>query len=340
MAQVVDLGIDLGTSRVVIYSSSKGRLYNEPSAIAIDREKTKLFCVGDKAYRMIGRTPANMLALRPLRNGQMVNYEFVIGMLRMVIESLDLRRLFRRGPRVVLAMPGFINEMERRTISSSLYESGVSHTDLVDKLIAAGIGAGLMIGNTNGHMVVDIDGGVADIAVISLGRIVIRRTSVSAGDAFDDAVVRYVRRKYSILIGELTAERLRRDLGSAVKRSERLYSEITGRDLVTGMPVSQLIYSDEVAEAIEEDVRKLVDDIHSALESTPAELTNDIYQEGIILTGSSANLTGLSDLISTQLRVPCHLADNADECVARGCAKVQSNRREYSKYLLDRRRSL
>lgn len=337
MAQLSDIGIDLGTASVIISARERGVLLNEPAVISVDRETRKVIAVGTHAREMVGRTPGNIVAMRPLREGMIADFDLVNIMLRHFVRQVCGKRLFG-GARVIISMPAGVNEMEGHGIATGLFESGVRSTQMVEKPVAAALGAGMPIDAAYGQMVVDIGAGMTDMAVTSMGRIINRNYTQCAGDQLDDAIIRYIRRKYNVLIGEITAEDIKKNLGSAMPRDEELYMEVTGRDLITGLPKVLRVDSDEVEEAIDETVMTLIENIHSVLEHTPAELAADIFENGIVLTGGGAKLYGLAERVSKSLKVDCRLAENPQECVASGCARVANDRRNLGKYIISRRK--
>ena len=340
MATVLDIGVDLGTASVVIYGKGKDVVLNEPAVIAFDRDSRNVLAVGEEARRMLGRTPSNIAAIRPLQNGTVGDMEMACTMLRYFLGKVVGKRLLG-GPRILISVPDGVNEMERHRIMTSLFETGARRTQIMERPIAAAIGAGLAVGDAYGQMIVDVGGGVTDIAVLSQGRIIASNkdaTNKIGGDAFDDAVIRYVRRKHNLLLGELTAEDLKISIGSALPRTEQFYMEITGRNLISGLPKIMRITSDEITEALEDPLHSLLEAIQAVLEKTPAELLADIFETGLTLTGGGALLSGLTEAISLALKVNCHLAEYPQECVARGCGLTLENWNEYGKYLNDRRK--
>ncbi len=337
MATVLDIGVDLGTASVVIYGKGKGVVLNEPAVIAFDRETRNVLAVGEEARRMMGRTPGNIVAMRPLGDGMIADFELASAMLRYFVTKVVGKRILG-GPRVLISMPAGVNEVERHSIMTSLFEAGARRTQLMERPIAAAIGAGLPIGEAYGQMVCDIGGGVTDIAVMAQGRIIVRDSVKIGGDLFDDAIIRYIRRKHNLLIGELTAEDLKINVGSAVPRSEQFYMEVTGRNLISGLPKVMRITSDEITEALDEPIQSLLEAIHAVLEHTPAELVADIFESGIVLSGGGAQLAGLCEAVALALKVDCHLAEDAQECVARGCGLTLENLSEYGQFLGDRKK--
>ncbi len=340
MATVLDIGVDLGTASVVIYGKGKDVVLNEPAVIAFDRDSRNVLAVGEDARRMMGRTPSNIAAIRPLHSGMAADLDMACTMLRYFVSKVVGKRLIG-GPRVLISVPTGVNEMEKHRITTSLYETGARRTQLMDRPIAAAIGAGLPIGEAYGEMIVDIGGGATDIAVLSHGQVIAsNRDSVNqvGSDAFDDAIIRYIRRKHNLLIGEPTAEDLKISIGSALPRNEQFYMEITGRNLISGLPKIMRITSDEITEAMEDPLHSLLEAIQAVLEQTPAELLADIFESGITVTGGGALLSGLTEAISLGLKVDCRLAEFPQECVARGCGMTLENWSEYGKYLSDRRK--
>ena len=337
MATVLDIGIDLGTASVVIYGKGKGVVLNEPAVIAIDRETRNVLAVGEEARRMVGRTPGNIVAMRPLGDGMIADFEMASAMLRYFVAKAVGKRILG-GPRVIMSVPAGVNEVERHSLTASLFEAGARRTRLMERPVAAALGAGLPIGEAYGEMICDIGGGVTDIAVLSLGRVIVRDTVKLGGDQFDDAIIRYIRRKHNLLLGEITAEDLKINIGSAIPRAEQFYMEVTGRNLLTGLPKIMRITSDEITEAIDEPLQALLEAIHAVLEHTPAELVADIFESGITLSGGGAQLSGLTEAVALSLKVDCHLADDPQVCVARGCGLTLENWSEYGQFLGERRR--
>lgn len=337
MASADDIGIDLGTSNVLIYARGKGIALNEPAVVALERETRNIRAIGVEAHRMLGRTPGNIMAMRPLREGMVADFELTSSMLHYFVVQVIGKHMFAR-PRAVLSLPSGVNEMEKRSISAIMFEAGARRTQLLDRPVAAAIGAGMNINDAYGSMIVDIGAGMTDIAVLSLGRVVVADAAKIGGDHFDDAIIRYLRRKHNLLVGERTAEELKMNIGSAMPREEQLYMEVTGRNLISGLPKLMRINSDEIYEAIDDPLTTLIEAIHAVLEHTPAELAADVFDSGIVLSGGGALLSGLADGISAALKVNCRVADNAQECVAMGCGLTLENLSEFGRYLNDGRR--
>ena len=337
MASAADIGIDLGTSNVLIYARGKGIVLNEPAVVALERDTRSIRAIGTEAHRMIGRTPSSIAALRPLREGMVSDFELTSSMLHYFVTQVIGKRMFAR-PRAVLSLPSGVNEMEKRSIPAIMFEAGARRTQLLDRPVAAAIGAGINITDAYGSMIVDIGAGMTDIAVLSLGRVIVSDAAKLGGDHFDDAIIRYLRRKHNLLIGERTAEELKINIGSAMPRAEQMYLDVTGRNLISGLPKLMRITSDEIYEAIDDPLTALIEAIHAVLEHTPAELAADVFDNGIVLSGGGARLSGLADAISTALKVDCRVADNPQECVATGCGLTLENLAEFGRYLNDGRR--
>ena len=339
MASVNDIGIDLGTSQILIYMKGKGIILREPTVVAIDRDTRSILAFGEEARRMLGRTPGNILAIRPLRDGTIADYELVSVMLRSFVLKAVGKHLFAR-PRAILALPTSVNEMERRTLVTTMFDAGMRRTQMLNRSLAAALGAGLPMDEAYGTMIVDISAGVTDIAVISLGKVIVSDCVKAGGDRFDDAIIRHLRRKHNLLIGERTAEELKINIGSAIPRAEQLYMEVTGRNLITGLPKSMRITSDDITEAMDEPLQQLIEGIHGVLEHTPAELAADIFEYGILLSGGGAELFGLCEAIADTLKVPCSVAEEPQTNVVMGCGRALENLHDLGQYLDDGRRRM
>ncbi len=313
-----DLGIDLGTATVLVYVKGKGVVLKEPSVVAINRNNNKVLAVGEEARKMIGRTPGNIIAVRPLRDGVISDYDITEKMLKSFIKKeLGKRRVI--APRVVVCIP---SEAEKRAVIDAAINSGAKKVNLIEEPLAASIGAGLDITQPNGHMIVDIGGGTTDIAIISLGGVVIRESIKVAGDKFDEAIIKYVRMKYKILIGEKTAEDLKVSVGSVFKDSRNISTSIKGRNLITGLPGEVLISTEELREALMEPVSMILESVKSVLEQTPPELAADIIERGILMTGGGALIDGLDKLIEDSTGIKVNVASNSIEAVALGTGEV------------------
>lgn len=315
-----DIGIDLGTASVLVYMKGKGIVLSEPSVVAIDRNTNKILAVGEDARLMLGRTPGNIVAIRPLREGVISDYDITEKMLRYFIDkAIGRRRVFK--PRMVVCVPSGVTEVEKRAVIDAANNAGARTTRLIEEPIAAAIGAGLDIAKASGNMVIDIGGGTTDIAVISLGGIVVSNSIKMAGDKFDEAIVRYMRKKHNIMVGERTAEELKINVGTAFPREDQIKVEVRGRNLISGLPKTIEVSSDEMLEALSEPVSAIADAVHSVLERTPPELSADISDRGIVMTGGGSLLNGLDKLISKRTGIPVYVAQDAISCVAVGTGK-------------------
>lgn len=321
MAQVSDLGIDLGTSNVLIYMKGKGIVLREPAVVAIERTTKHVLAVGSDAYKMIGRTPGNVLAVRPLRQGVSSDFELTNTMLRYFVGHVIGKRFFSR-PRVVMSVPTGVNDSEKHNLIRIMLDAGAKHTQLIDRPTAAALGVGIPFQEAYGSMIVDMAAGVTDIAVLSMGEIVSASCVPIGGDYFDDAIIRYLRKKHNLLIGERTAEEIKINIGSAVPQPTEVAMEVTGRNLLSGLPKTQAITTTEIYEALKDPVADLIDSIQAVIERTPPQLASDIFEEGIVLTGGAAALTGLAEAVYNALRVPCGVADDPQTSVVMGCGKA------------------
>ena len=322
-----DIGIDLGTASILVYVKGRGIIAKEPSVVAIDKNTNRLLAVGAEAQQMLGRTPGNIVAVRPMRNGVISDYTVTERMLKYFIQRATkggiMSALFK--PRVVICVPSGVTEVEERAVIDAGMQAGAGRVHLIEEPLAAAIGVGIDISQPCGSMVVDIGGGTSDIAVISLGGIVHSESIKVAGDTFDEAIIRYIRRKYNILIGERTAEDLKIKLGCVVKRDKLLAMDIRGRSLVSGLPKTLQVTSDEMYEALSETAATIVESVKSVLEDTPPELVGDISARGIILTGGGSLIYGMSRLIQNETGIKTIIAEGAEECVALGTGKALDN---------------
>lgn len=315
------MGIDLGTATVLVYIKGKGVILKEPSVVAIDKTNNKVRAVGEEARQMIGRTPGNIVAIRPLRDGVISDYDITETMLKHFIRKACGKRRIS-APRVMVCIPCQATEVEKRAVKDAAVNAGAKKVFLIEEPLAAAIGANLDITEASGSMVIDIGGGTTDIAVISLGGIVVRSSIKMAGDKFDEAIIRYIRKKHKLMIGERTAEDLKINIGTAYKREKEVTMEIRGRDLVSGLPKNINVSSEEMREALKETVNAIAECTHSVLERTPPELAADIADKGIIMTGGGALLYGLDKLIADAAKVPVRVAEDAVSCVALGTGLV------------------
>ncbi|HBF76975.1 MAG TPA: rod shape-determining protein [Clostridiaceae bacterium] len=317
-----DMGIDLGTANTLVYIKGKGIILREPSVVAIRNDnKKQVLAVGDEAKEMIGRTPGNIVAIRPLKDGVIADFDITQVMLKKFIEKATNNSSFVR-PRIVVCFPSGVTEVERRAIEEATKQAGAREVHLMEEPMAAAIGSGLPVSEPTGSMVVDIGGGTTEVAVISLGGIVTSQSLRIAGDELDQAIVSYIKKEYSLMIGERTAERVKIEIGSAFKEDEEKTMDIKGRDLITGLPKVITISSSEIREALKEPVLLIVDAIKSTLEKTPPELSADIMDKGIMLTGGGAMLYGLDMLINSETHMPVHIAEDPLDCVALGAGKA------------------
>ena len=316
-----DLGIDLGTATVLVYVKGKGVILKEPSVVAINKVNNKILAVGEEARKMIGRTPGNIIAVRPLKDGVISDYDITEKMLKEFIKkACGGKKII--VPKVMVCIPSQATEVEKRAVIDATKNSGAKEVHLIEEPLSAAIGAGIDITKPDGNMIVDIGGGTTDIAVISLGGVVIRKSIKSAGDRFDEAIVKYVRLKHRIMIGEKTAEDLKINIGCVYKDARESSYIMKGRNLVTGLPDQVEITSEEIREALEEPVGLIVDGVKSILEKTPPELASDIIEKGIIMTGGGSLLYGLDKLIEVNTGLNVEIAENSVEAVVEGTGQV------------------
>lgn len=311
-----DIGIDLGTAYVLVYVKGKGIVLREPSVVAIKEKTKEVIAVGEEARKMLGRTPANITTIRPLRQGVISDYNATEQMLKYFIHKAIGHRLVR--PRIGVCVPSGVTEVERRAVVDATKLAGARHVETIEEPIAAAIGAGIDISRPCGSMIVDIGGGTTDIAVISLGSAVVKKSLKVAGDNFDETIVKYMRKKYGMLIGERTAEEIKINVGSVYKRDVPAEIEIRGRNLVSGLPKNIFVSSEEVREALDEPVTSIIDGIRAVLEVTPPELAADIADRGIVLTGGGSLIYGLDKLITAETGINTVIADDAMSCVVIG----------------------
>lgn len=315
-----DIGIDLGTASVLVYIKGKGVVLNEPSVVAIDKNTGRLLKVGAEAQAMLGRTPGNIVAIRPLRDGVISDYDMTERMLKEFIRKVTGGfHLF--PPRIMVCVPSGITEVEERAVIDAGRQAGARRVYLIEEPVAAAIGAGIDITKPDGHMVVDIGGGTSDIAVISLSGVVESASIKVAGDQFNESIVKYMRRKHNILIGERTAEQMKMEIGCVYPKEEEATIEIKGRCLMTGLPKTITVNSTEMMEAFEEPVERILEAVHNVLERTPPELVADISTNGICMTGGGSLVWGFDKLIESHTGIETHVADDAISCVAYGTGK-------------------
>lgn len=320
-----DIGVDLGTASVLVFVKGKGIVLNEPSVVAIDKTSGQIFAVGEEARKMLGRTPGNIVAVRPLREGVIADYDTTERMLRYFIEKACGKRFIFK-PRVMVCIPSGVTSVEERAVKEAAIAAGAKSAYLIEEPLAAALGAGLDISQASGNMVVDIGGGTSDIAVLSLGGVVISKSLRVGGDKFDEAIVRYIRREYNLMIGERTAEDIKIQIGTAFPAGKKgeTSMDIRGRDLVSGLPKTITVTSQEANEAIAEPLEAVIGAVKEVLEKTPPELASDIINKGIVLTGGGALLNGLDTLMREETGLPIHVAEDAISCVALGTGKALS----------------
>lgn len=319
MSLRADIGIDLGTSSILVYVKGKGVVLKEPSVVAIDQYTDKFLAVGEEARQMLGRTPGNIVAIRPLKNGVISDYDITERMLRYFIRKAVKRSIFK--PRIVVCVPSGITDVERRAVVEACQHAGAVKTYIIEEPIAAAIGAGLDITVPDGNMIIDIGGGTTDVAVIALGGIVVNNSIRVAGDDCDEAITKYIRKKYNTMIGERSAENLKINLGCVYPLEEDEYETVKGRNLLTGLPVIIEVSSSDMLEALDAPTQEIVEAVHLVLERTPPELAADIGDKGIIMTGGGALLKGMDKLLSEKTGIEVKIAENPVECVAIGTGK-------------------
>ena len=316
----MDIGIDLGTASILVYVKGKGVVLKEPSVVAFDRDTNRIKAIGEEARLMLGRTPGNIVAVRPLRQGVISDYTVTEKMLKYFISKAVGKQRFRK-PLISICVPSGVTEVERKAVEDAAFQAGARDVKIIEEPIAAAIGAGIDIARPCGNMIVDIGGGTSDIAVISLGGTVVSTSIKIAGDDFDDAIVRYMRKKHNLLIGERTAEDIKIRIGSAYPRPEVETVDVRGRNLVTGLPKTITVTSKETEEALHDTTLQIVDAVHSVLEKTPPELAADIADRGIVLTGGGSLLYGLEELIESKTGITTMTAEEPMTAVAIGTGK-------------------
>ncbi len=316
-----DLGVDLGSANVLIYSAGKGIVVREPSVVAVDKNTGRILQVGAAARNMLGRTPGKVVAMRPLRDGVISDQEMTVRMLQALFRSAMGASLFTPKPRVVVCVPSGVSEVEERTVINAAIEAGARRVYLIEEPLAAALGAGLDIAGPNGHMIVDIGGGTTDIAVLSMNGVAVSSSLTVAGDAFDEAIARYVRRRHGIVIGQVTAEEIKIQIGCVAPRPEDITMIAKGRDAKTGMPQEVVLLSSEILEVLQRPARQIADEVLSVLEMTSPELVGDIAINGITLTGGASQVWGMDQILTERTGIPCRVADDPDSCVAIGCGK-------------------
>ena len=331
-----DIGIDLGTANTLLCVKGKGVIMREPSVVAIDVRNKSVRSVGTAAKEMIGRTPGSIVAVRPLKDGVIANFEVTATMLKRFIREA-LKGSFVSKVRVVICVPSGVTEVEARAVYDAARHAGASEVDLIEEPMAAALGAGLPVGDASGSMVVDIGGGTSEVAIIALGDIVTSQSVRTAGDNLDESIINYIRRKHSLLIGERTAEEIKISIGSAYPYEDEGSMEIKGRNLIDGLPKNVTVTAEEVRDAMSESLHKIIDAIRLTLEKTPPELAADIIDRGITLTGGGALLRGIDILINEETGIPVNIAANPLDCVVEGTAKRLENNMSFDTYYKKRR---
>lgn len=331
-----DMGIDLGTATTLVYVKGRGIVLCEPSVVAIERGTNNVLAVGEEAKRMLGRTPGNIIATRPMKDGVIADFEIAECMLRYFIKKVHERRVLVR-PRMVIAIPSGITEVEKRAVRDSALHAGAREVYLVEEPMAASIGVGMPIQEPAGNMIIDIGGGTTEIAVISLAGIVLARSIRVGGDEMDEAIIEYLRKTYNLMIGERTAEEIKVKIGSAYPLDEEMTMEVKGRDLVAGLPKTVTVNSEEIREAMQEPIKAIVELTRFTLEKTPPELSADLIERGIVLAGGGSLLRGIDRLIAEETGLPVHIADEPLTAVALGTGKVLTEIRYLKKVTVSTR---
>ena len=316
-----DIGIDLGTANTLIFMKGKGIIMREPSVVAVDTRNDTVRYVGQDAKEVIGRTPGSIVAVRPLKDGVIADFDITASMLQIFIRKVCNNSVLAR-PRIIICIPSGVTEVERRAVREAAFKAGAKHVSIIEEPMAAAIGAGLPVAESTGSMVVDIGGGTSEVAVISLGGIVASRSVRVGGDELDNSIIQYIKRKYNLLIGERTAEDIKINIGSAFPLEEEATMDIKGRDLMDGLPKNIQVTSEEIREALADPLSMVLDAIRTTLEKTPPELSADIIDHGITLTGGGALLRGLDRLIEKETGMPVHIAESPLDCVAMGTGRV------------------
>ena len=316
-----DLGIDLGTSNILISAENTGVVVREPAVVAVDKNTGKVLQVGAAARNMLGRTPGNVVAMHPLKDGVISDYEMTVRMLQILFRSAIKSSLFNPKPRVIVSVPSGVTEIEERTVINAAIEAGARRVYLMQEPMAAALGAGLDISGPNGHMVVDIGGGTTDIAVLTMNDVATSSSIKLAGDAFDEAIARYIRRKHGIVIGQTTAEEIKIQIGCVYPRQEDISMQVKGREAKTGIPREITVLSSDLYTVLNRLGKQITDEVRSVLEDTSPELVGDIAENGITLTGGGSLIAGMEQLMTENTGITCTIADDPESCVAYGCGK-------------------
>ena len=320
-----DIGIDLGTANCLVHLKGKGIVLCEPSVVAIQRDTGQVLAVGEEAKKMIGRTPGNIVAIRPMKGGVIADFDVTQSMLKYLINKALQTRSILAKPRVVLCVPSGVTTVEERAVKEAAIQAGAKEAYLIEEPMAAAIGAGLPVHEPTGNMVVDIGGGTTDVAIISLGGIVTSRSIRIGGDEMDDAIMQYIKRTYNLMIGDRTAEEIKINIGSAYLEDPNETYDVRGRDLVTGLPKNITVNAEEIQSALQDPITSILETIKVCLERTPPELAADIMDRGIVLLGGGASLRGLDTLVAMETGMPVHVAEDPMSCVATGTGKVLEN---------------
>lgn len=331
-----DMAIDLGTATTLVHVKGRGIVLNEPSVVAIDKDTSRILAVGMEAKRMLGRTPGNIVAIRPLKDGVIADFDVTEAMLRYFIQKVH-PQTFLIKPRVVVCVPSGVTEVERRAVFEATLSAGARAAYLIEEPMAAAIGAGLPIQEPTGNMVVDIGGGTTEVAVISLGGIVVSTSIRIGGDEFDEAIVQHIKREYNVLIGERTAEEIKMSIGSAYPLPQEEDVEVRGRDLLSGLPKNVIISSEEIRQAIEEPLSQIISAVKETLEKTPPELASDLMDRGMFLAGGGALLRGLDQRLREETGMPIHIAEDPMTSVVRGSGRALEEMRVLKKVLVGSR---
>ncbi|MGL5972353.1 MAG: rod shape-determining protein [Oscillospiraceae bacterium] len=329
-----DIGIDLGTANTLVFMKGKGVIIREPSVVAVDKRTSTVRYVGQEAKDVIGRTPGSIIAVRPLKDGVIADFDITATMIQIFIKKALNNKMFAK-PRVIICIPSGVTAVEKRAVREAAIKAGAKKVSVIEEPMAAAIGAGLPVAEARGSMVVDIGGGTTEVAVLSLGGIVAAKSIRVGGDAFDDAIINFIKRQYNLLIGERTAENIKIEIGSAYEYEGEQTVDIKGRDLMDGLPKNITISAREIREALREPLYSVVEAIKVTLEKTPPELSSDIIDSGITLTGGGALLKGLDKLITSETDIQVHIADNPLDCVAEGTGMVLENLDKLNEVLLD-----
>jgi rod shape-determining protein MreB len=330
-----DIGIDLGTANTLVHVSGRGIVINEPSVVAVERRTNKVLAIGSEAKRMLGRTPGEIIAVRPMKDGVIADFQMVESLLTRLIQIAQKYPLFFLRPRIVVGVPSGITEVEKRAVLESAQKAGAREVYLVAEPMAAAIGMGIPVEDPSGNMIIDIGGGTSEIAVIALYGIVCDASVRVGGDEMDEAIINYLKKNYNLLVGEGTAEKIKMQIGSAYPLDHELEMEVRGRDLMAGIPHTLKITSAEIREALAEPVNAIVEAVKRALEQTPPELSADILEKGIVMTGGGSQLRGLDELLRQETNLPVNVIDDPLVCVCKGTARILEDMDKYYKVLME-----